>query len=71
MIKCSKCEKEYPGVKLEYIGILLLLLIIPYIFFFGIYGSTIIWSILFLGSGIYLVVKRPSKKFICNNCKNQ
>ena len=68
MIKCTQCNTERPGIKKEHIGILLVLIVVPYIYLFGIYASTIIWAVLFLGTGIYLIVKRPSKNFICKNC---
>jgi hypothetical protein len=69
MIKCTKCDNEYPGIKKEYIGIILILVVVLYIYVFGIYASTIVWSILFAGTGIYWIVQRPSKKYICKNCE--
>lgn len=68
MIKCVKCDNECPGIKKEFVGVFLLLIIVPYIYFFGIYASTIIWSLLFFCTGSYWIATRPSKRYVCKKC---
>ena len=65
---CSKCGSKTKKICKEKLGAGLVIIIVPYLLVFGIYGSTIIWSFLFLSTGLYWIISRPSKEIICNEC---
>lgn len=68
MMTCQKCGKNIKRIKPESIGIILIISIFPYLIFFGINLVSLIYSLFFLGFGLSLLVKKPSKTFVCAEC---
>jgi hypothetical protein len=65
---CNSCKKRTNILFKEVLGIGLILLTIPYLILFGIYASTIVWALWALATGLYWIIKRPSKYLLCDSC---
>ena len=68
MVYCNVCGKKVKRIKEETAGISLILLIVPFIYLFGINAGSIIGILMFLFVGLYWIITKPSKKYICKEC---
>jgi hypothetical protein len=68
---CNKCGQITKSLKKELFGWLFLILIVPYLLFFGIAAGSIIYSIVFLCIGLYWIISKPSKKIVCEKCSSE
>jgi hypothetical protein len=67
-VPCNKCGKITTNLKKELFGYVFLLITIPYLLYFGINAGSIIYTVVFLGFGLYWTISRPSKKVVCEEC---
>jgi len=65
MIYCSICNRKLKIFKPETAGIFLIIFIIPFIYFFGINAGSVVGTIMLFSVGLYWLITKPSKKFIC------
>ena len=66
---CSTCREKGHVIKKECIGMLLVILIIPTVWLFGINAGSVTYIILFGGVGIKWIVERTSKRYVCDVCR--
>ena len=71
LVNCVNCGKKIKFVKKELVGLFLLFIIWPFISIFGLNAASIIYSLLFFCVGLYWIVSRPSKKFLCKECSGE
>jgi hypothetical protein len=58
-------------IREETVGLFLVLSVVPFIYLFGINAGSIVGVIMLLSVGIYWIVTKPSKKFICKECMKE
>ncbi len=67
---CIQCNKKTNIINKKILGMVLILIPIPYVIMFGIYASTIIFSLMFISTGLYWMIKDKSKDVLCDDCKS-
>jgi len=55
-------------VKKEVLGVIFILLFVPFIWVFGINTASVIWSVVWIVIGLKWIIDGSSKKYRCNNC---
>jgi hypothetical protein len=68
---CRECGGKTKKMCREKLGVGLVIMTVFYLLVFGIYGATIVWSLLFFFTGLYWIITRPSKKIICDECSKK
>ena len=68
MVTCTHCKVEVKQFRKETAGYLLILFVPIIIYLFGISIVGLIWDILMLSVGLYWIVTKPSKSFVCKDC---
>lgn len=70
MITCSVCKRKIKKIKLERLSMILSLLSFALLFFVtGLGFLNILWFVAFNSITIYLLIKKPSKNYICIECR--
>lgn len=68
-VPCSNCGNITKELNKELFGKFFIALVIPFLFFFEVTAGSIMYSMIFLGVGLYWVIAKPSKKVTCGDCK--
>jgi hypothetical protein len=71
MVICRSCGEKIKIVKPEIVGIFFILIIIPFIYLFGLNVGSIVGIILFLSLGLHWIITKPSKNYICKECRKK
>ena len=71
MIICSSCGKKIKMIKTEIASIFLIIVIIPFVYLFGLNAGSIVGVVLLLSLGLYWIITKPSKNYICKECRKK
>lgn len=71
MIICGSCGTRIKIIRPETAGIFLIIFIIPFIYLFGLNAGSILGIIMFLSLGLYWIITKPSKNYICKECRKK
>ena len=71
MIICSSCGKKIKIIKPETAGIFLIIIIIPFVYLFGLNAGSIIGVVLLLSLGLHWIITKPSKNYTCKECRKK
>jgi hypothetical protein len=58
-------------IKTEIAGIFLIIVIIPFVYLFGLNAGSIVGVVLLLSLGLYWIITKPSKNYIFKECRKK
>jgi hypothetical protein len=68
MISCSKCNTVCKRIKPETGSIVLIVWIVISFLLFGLESYLIVINLCFFVYIVYILISKPSTKFVCNEC---
>lgn len=65
---CNVCGGKSRLVRKEVLGVIFILLFVPFIWVYGINTASVVWSVIWIVIGLKWIIGGSSKKYRCNNC---